>query len=85
MRPVGPDDGVVAVFVGAQDRMRVVVLAGQQAVQVGRVGGRRCGLVSWLVRVISVTPYAVALSRWSAGICGMFSTWATALAGSMRT
>ena len=40
VRPVSPDHGVIAVFMGAQDGMRVVVLAGQQAVEVG-AGGRQ--------------------------------------------
>ena len=38
VRPERPDDGVVAVFVGAQDAVRVVVLAGQQAGQVAGFG-----------------------------------------------
>ena len=36
--PEGPDDGVVAVFVGAQDAVRVVVLAGDQSGQVAGLG-----------------------------------------------
>ncbi len=38
VRPERADDGVVAVLVGAQDAVRVVVCAGHQAGQVGRVG-----------------------------------------------
>ncbi len=37
VRSIGSDHRVIAVFVGAQYRMRVVVFTGQQAVQVGRV------------------------------------------------
>ena len=42
VRPERPDDGVVAVLVGAQDAVRVVVCAGHQALQVGRVGRQVC-------------------------------------------
>ncbi len=38
VRAVGPDDGVVAVFVGAQDAVRVVVFAGDQPGQVAWLG-----------------------------------------------
>ena len=73
MRPVGPHHRVVAVFVGAQDRMRVVVLAGQQAVQVGRRRPQvRAG------ELVGPRHFRYSLrssfSRWSAGIWGMFST-----------
>ena len=44
VRTERPDHRVVAVFVRAQDRVRVVVLAGQQPRSAVR--GRRCGLVS---------------------------------------
>ena len=42
MRPERPDDGVVAVLVGTQDSVRIVVRAGNQAGQVGRVGREVC-------------------------------------------
>ena len=38
VRPEGPDDSVVAVFVGAQDAVRVVMLAGYQPGQVTGLG-----------------------------------------------
>ena len=38
VRPEGPDDRVVAVFVGAQDAVRIVVLAGYQSGQVAGLG-----------------------------------------------
>ena len=45
------DDSVVAVFVGAQDAVRIVVSAGDQAGQVGGVGRKaaswRVGLVGY--------------------------------------
>jgi len=67
MGPVGPHHRVVAVFVGAQDRMRVVVLAGQQAVQVGRRRPQvRAG------ELVGPRHFRYSLrssfSRWSAGI-----------------
>jgi hypothetical protein len=37
VRPISANDGVVVVFVGTQNRMRVVVFTGQQAVEVGGV------------------------------------------------
>ena len=46
VRPEGPDDGVVAVFVGAQDAVRIVVLAGHQA---GEVAGLGRQMVLWRV------------------------------------
>ena len=52
------DDGVVAVLVGAQDGVRVVVRAGQQAGEVGRVG--RAGVSS--VQLASVRLIVPSLS-----------------------
>ena len=43
MRSIGAYHGVIAVFVGAQNRMRVVVLTGQQSVQVGRIAAAGVG------------------------------------------
>ncbi len=87
VRAVGPKHRVVAVFVGTQDRVRVVVLAGQQPVQVGRV--RPQMWTGELIALGRLRHFSHSLrsrfSRWSAGIWGMFSMWATALAGSMRT
>ena len=84
VRSIGAYHGVIAVFVGAQNRMRVVVLAGQQAVEVGRVRPQmRTGELVGLRHARH--SLRSRLSRWSAGTWGMFSTWATALAGSMRT
>ena len=48
VRSIGADHGVIAVLVGAQNRMRVVVFAGQQAVEVGRVRPQmRTGELGW--------------------------------------
>ena len=55
---VGADDRVVVVFVRTQNRMRIVVFAGKQTVEVGCVRPqiRACALVG--LRHL-VTPYAV--------------------------
>jgi hypothetical protein len=68
VRAVGPDYGVVAVFVGAQDAVRVVVLAGDQAGQVTRLGR--------LVRGTSLLSYLRHSSgiRASDGMSGMLMT-----------
>ena len=61
VRAVHPDHRVVVVFVGAQHRVRVVVLTGQQPVQVGGVRPqmRTVDLVGQVGRVGHVvTPYA---------------------------
>ena len=78
VRPEGPDDGVVAVLVGAQDAVRVVVLAGHQAGQVTGLG-RQVGL--WRVgRWTSSRRHLRRSSviRDSDGMSGMLMMWATA-------
>ena len=88
VRPERPDDGVVAVFVGAQDAVRVVVCR-------RRPGGPgrpdRAPSGSWRVGRLahassrSFTSCAAASIRDSDGMSGMLMMWATACPGSMRT
>ena len=89
VRPKRPDDGVVAVFVGAQDAVRVVVRAGDQAGQVGRVGRQvRPGELVGSAHVASPPGRHLLRSsvvRDSCGMSGMLMMCATARPGSMRT
>ena len=89
VRAERPDDGVVAVLVGAQDAVRVVVRAGHQARQVGRVGRQvRPGELIGSAHVLFTSgPFHLLRSsviRDSCGMSGMLMMWATACPGSMR-
>ena len=86
MRAECPDDGVVAVLVSAQDAVRIVVRAGHQARQVGRVGRQVCPGELSSVRLISARHLLRSnVIRDSCGMSGMLMMWATACPGSMRT
>ena len=89
MRAEGPDDGVVAVLVGAQNAMRVVVRRRPAGGRRSAGSGARCVLASWFGLGVMLVHLRYAAALHVVGFCrylsGMLRTWATACAGSMRT
>ena len=68
VRPERPDDGVVAVLVGAQDAVRVVMRAGQQARSGRRVGRQvRPGELVGLAHVLFTSVRFIACAATSFG------------------
>ena len=74
VRPVGTNDCVIAVLMGAEHRMRIVVLTGQQAVEVGGVGPQVRVLdpvreVGRIVHVVTPGAAGLVVDRWGSGAC----------------
>ena len=78
MRTEHPDHRVIAVFMRAQNRVRVVMHTGQQALEVGGIGPQVRSLLLIASRHLVPLPCAQGQS-WIPMRFGMFSTWATAL------